>query len=132
MSREFHIGDILSVTTGVLLSPTHMSGVYEILNYMTGDNLFTHQLRRACHECAPTLRDEHPDLAAIKVPDFVDAGDWERWLAEQVTKFGATRPVRPLTAADHTRIGPIEELHLMGLGAKVIPVVIGEPADGPV
>ena len=55
MSRDFHIGDILSVTTGRLVSPRRMDGVYDILNFMTGDNLFTHQLPRAARECAGPL-----------------------------------------------------------------------------
>lgn len=45
--KRFHLGDVLSITTGHLLSPRHMEGVYEILNHMTGDQLFTHQLPRA-------------------------------------------------------------------------------------
>lgn len=48
-TRNFHLGDILSVTTGCLLSPRRMEGVYDILNFMTADNLFTHQLGRRGH-----------------------------------------------------------------------------------
>lgn len=53
--REFHIGDILSITTERLVSPRLIEGVYDILNYMTGDNLMTHQLPRASRHCAPYL-----------------------------------------------------------------------------
>lgn len=37
--KAFHIGDVLTVTTGRLVSPRHMYGVYEILNFLTGDRL---------------------------------------------------------------------------------------------
>ena len=30
-TRYFHIGDVLTITTGCLLSPRHMEGVYDIL-----------------------------------------------------------------------------------------------------
>lgn len=52
-TKTFHIGDILSVTTSRLVSPSHIDGVYSILNWMTCDNLYTHQLPRAADECAP-------------------------------------------------------------------------------
>jgi hypothetical protein len=67
MSREtkkFHIGDVLSITTGLLVSPDHIGGVYNILNYMTRDNLFTHQLGRAADECKPYLLKQFPWLAS--------------------------------------------------------------------
>jgi len=46
-TKDFHISDILSITDGRLVSTRHMDGIYEILNFMTGDNLFTHQLPRS-------------------------------------------------------------------------------------
>ncbi|WP_445080300.1 DUF7736 domain-containing protein [Brevibacillus laterosporus] len=51
--KSFHISDILSVTTGKLLSTRRMDGVYDILNHMTGESLLTHQLPRAIRVCAP-------------------------------------------------------------------------------
>jgi hypothetical protein len=128
-ARAFHLGDILSVTTGRLLSPRHMDGIYDILNWMTGDSLFTHQLPRACHECEGPLLAQHPDLAGIDVPEFDGSKDAvDRWLGEQVAIYGETRDVAPLAAEDHTRIDPLAELHAMRPDAEVIVVEI--PADG--
>lgn len=50
-SKMIPLGDVLSVTQDALVSRSHIGGVYEILNFMTGDNLFTHQLPRAAAEC---------------------------------------------------------------------------------
>ncbi len=33
MSRDFDLGDIPSITTGALVSPRHIDGVYDILDY---------------------------------------------------------------------------------------------------
>jgi hypothetical protein len=122
-TRDFHLGDILSVTTSRLVSPSHMDGIYSILNWMTSDNLFTHQLPRAGEECRGPLLDQHPDLAAVVLPDEFDGKEHvERWLAEQVARFGETRPVAPLAADDHTRINPIDELRMIAPDAKVIPI----------
>jgi hypothetical protein len=64
MKVYFHISDVLSVTTGRLVSTRHIDGVYDILNFLTGDNLFTHQLPRANKECEPWLRTQFPQLFA--------------------------------------------------------------------
>lgn len=63
MKKAFHITDILTVTTPFLVSNRHMTGVYEILNFMTADNLFTHQLPRAAEACRPVLLEQFPQLA---------------------------------------------------------------------
>ena len=60
---KFHISDVLSITTGRLVSIRHIEGVYDILGYMTGDSLMTHQLPRAGRECAPVLLSWYPQLS---------------------------------------------------------------------
>lgn len=59
-TREFHLGDVLSITTGRLISPRGIEGVYDILRFMTGQDLFTHQLPRAMTEMKPRLLAQHP------------------------------------------------------------------------
>jgi hypothetical protein len=67
-TKRYHLGDILSITTGRLVSPRHMDGVYDILNFMTGDDLYTHQLPRAADECRPYLAKQFPQLSKIDLP----------------------------------------------------------------
>jgi hypothetical protein len=131
-TRTFHLGDILSVTTGRLVSPRHMEGVHDILDWMTGDSLMTHQLPRAMDECQGPLLAQHQDLAAVEVPD--DFGDSEEavrsWLAEQVTAYGETREVAPLAGGEHARIDPIAELRTMiRPDAEIIGVVVPDGAS---
>ena len=129
-TREFHIGDILSVTTGRLVSARHMDGIYEILNWMTGDDLMTHQLPRASRECEQPLRDQFPDLAAVVPPeDFGGKEDVLRWLAEQVDQYGATRDVTPLGADEHTRIDPFTEMRMIKPDAEIIAVVVPDAEE---
>ncbi len=136
-SKEFHLGTILSITTGRLLSPDGIGGVYEILNYMTGDNLFTHQLPRASRECEPWLLRQHPRLDSGEMqfaigeliemlktpsgsaePDLLAKG----WLAKQTAIYGETLPVEPIPADDHERIHPLDELERMAPGKTVVVV----------
>lgn len=107
ITRSFDIGDVLTVTTGILLSP--MEDVYAILNFMTGDNLYTHQLPRASDECRPFLLQQFPALAALDTT-CVDGSNWKAWLDEQVAKFGRTLQVAKLPPHAHEQIDPLSEL----------------------
>jgi hypothetical protein len=59
-SAFFGLGQVLSITTGRLLCD--MGEVYEILNHITGDNLFTHALPRANRFAAPLVLELFPQL----------------------------------------------------------------------
>lgn len=124
-TRRFHIGDIITVITGRLVSPRHVEGLYDILNWMTDDNLFTHQLPRASRECTPSLRRQCPDIAAIDVPDDLGGeGPVYAWLAEQVAQYGETRRIAKLGSGIHEQVNPIEELLGMVPAEKVSVVVV--------
>jgi hypothetical protein len=134
-TRTFHLGDVLSITTGRLVSPRHMEGIHGILDWMTGDSLFTHQLPRAMDECQGPLLAQHPDLAAIVPPETFGDGSKDGakeavdlWLAEQVAAYGETREVAPLAGGEHTRIDPITELRTMRPDAEIIGVVVPDGA----
>lgn len=118
--REFDLGDVLTVTTGILMSPRHMDGVYDILNYMTGDNLMTHQLPRACDQVKPTILEQHPTLVAATLsamkPDQVPV-----ILAGLKRIYGETLPLTPMT--NYRGQDPIEELRAM-TDKPIIPIVV--------
>ncbi|MFE7744461.1 hypothetical protein [Nocardia sp. NPDC057455] len=129
-TKQFHIGDILSVTTGVLVSPRHIGGVYDILQWMTGDVLWTHQLPRACEECAPALGEQFPELAAVEVPEGLNSEDEVLdWLAGLAQQHGETRQVAPLPKEDHTSIDPITELRMMRPDMQIVPVIADDAGD---
>jgi hypothetical protein len=107
-TRAFPLADILSATTGKLLSRRHMDGIYEILNYMTGQSLFTHQLGDACDKAQPALLEQHPQLADACPPDGLDQPDLMAWLVEAERVHGETLEVAPLAAWEHR--DPIEDL----------------------
>jgi hypothetical protein len=124
-TKDFHIGDILSVTTGRLVSPRHIGGVYDILNWMTGENLMTHQLPRVSEECEPFLKAQHPDLSEVVVPDGVNSEESLLfWLAEMTERYGVTRPVSPLAPADHTHIDPFAEIKMIRPDMPIIGVEV--------
>lgn len=121
-TRDFHIGDILSITTGRLVSPRLIEGVYDILDFMTGDQNFTHQLPRISRECRPHLLTQHPQLASIDHAG-VARETWRQWLDEQIAQFGETLPVMSLAPDEHERIDPISELAELVHPSKIIVVL---------
>ena len=137
-TKQFHLGDVLSITTGRLVSPRHIDGVYDILNFMTGDNLFTHQLPRASNECKPYLVEQFPQLATTEmdsaIADLSDAlksksgkAQVEKvvadWLAKQVSKYGEMFAVKSIPTDAHEVNNPIAEAaEMMGGPEKVIVV----------
>lgn len=122
--QDFELADILSITTGRLLSHRHMEGVYEILNHLTGDNLMTHQLPRAAETCRPALLAQHPQLDGVQPPDGMETPELWTWLAEAEAAHGMRLPVTPIAAWEHR--DPIAELVEMIGADRVVPVVLGD------
>src|SRR5690554_3531119 len=113
-TRQFHIGDVLSITDGKLVSPDHVGGVYKILNWMTGDNLMTHQLPRASRECEPFLKAQHPELGAVVVPDTINSMESALAFLETLyPKFGQFVSVEKIPEQEHTQIDPIAEIKMI-------------------
>jgi len=99
-----------------------MDGIYDILNYMTDDDLFTHQLPRAKEECTPHILAQYPQLEDVDT-SMVNGENWEKWLNEQVKKFGEKLPLKPLISGFHKEKDPVEEAEEMMKGkGKVITV----------
>ena len=107
---KFHIGDVLSITTGKMVSPTGMDGIYKILNFMTGEDLYTHQLPRAMRVCAPHLLQQHPQLAEVQTIDTeISESDFKLWLIEQIAMYGKELAVEPLPKDAYQPMHPVEE-----------------------
>ena len=118
--KQFHIGAIISVVDGRLVAKNLISDIYEILNYMTDDNLFTHQLPRANNECKPVLIDALGaiiDFDQIKTSldeviknstDNDRGGKISKWLDQQAELYGAFHDVPK--CANHKKKNPLTEL----------------------
>lgn len=145
--KLFHISDVLSVTTGRLVSSRHMDGIYDILNFLTGDELFTHQLPRAMDECKLWLKSQFPklfpddpfmegllialDIVIGKTAKTNLAAACVEWVELVRTGVGLPEmlPVYEMGADMHTRIDPVEELRAMVGDEKVIVVEAADSAN---
>lgn len=97
-TKSFHIGDVLSITTGVLVSHDHIGGVYNILDWMTGETLMTHQLPRASRACKPVLTKAFLQLSEIIPPTYLgtDSDAIFKWLDMQGEQYGEWHEVPKL------------------------------------
>jgi hypothetical protein len=131
-TKRFHISDLLSVVPGAIVSTRHMDGVYDILNWMTRDDLFTHQLPRAARECEPHLLRQFPWLADASMdtlegllenvgPDK-DArkAACDAWWNAQARLHGEWHEVARIPQDDHDRIDPIAEAEAMMPGKVIV------------
>ncbi len=101
MAREFHLGTLLSVTTGAMVCPTgNPKEFFDLLNYMTADNLDPHEVADAMKECRPFLFRQFPFLANIKLQE-TNSENFKEWLSHQVELYGETFVVQPLPPGAH-------------------------------
>lgn len=122
-TKPFPIGAVLTVTTGKLLCED-IGLLYELLNFMTGDSIYTHQLPRVSDECKPYLLRQFPALASVDAAG-VTGDNWQDFVAEQAQAHGAQLRVEPLPAGEHYAIDPVSELAEMVHPSKILVVKPG-------
>lgn len=127
-TKSFPLAEVLSVTTGILVSD--MGGIYRVLNHMTGDNLFTHQLGRAMGEAAPHILAQHPQLADVTVPAGLGPSTVDAFITEMAERFGPTVDLEPMPAEAHMHIDPLDELAMRWPDKSVIVVEVPETERG--
>lgn len=118
MKRTFSIAPILSVVGERLLGD--FGDVQELCSFLTGDQLFTHQMLRAHEPCRQGLRAQFPEFGDYDDSE-VNCDNWQEWLDVQVAKFGATREVEPLPEGMWSYKNPIVEAEeLVGKNRVVV------------
>lgn len=111
-TKKFPTEDVLSTITGRLVSGTNgIGGVYAVLNWMTGESVYTHQLPRISREAMPVVLALHPALdAACEEAKQVTRENWREWRDKWIARYGATLAVPKFDADQHERIDALSEL----------------------
>jgi len=104
---KFSTLTIVSILTGKQLG--RIDDIYKILDFMTADSVFTHQIPRAMRTCRPDLQRQFPDLAQI-TPEQITKETAAMISANLVEKFGPELEVAPLPPGVWQPKDPIEEL----------------------
>lgn len=115
---QFTTGEVISAGTGMLCCP--IGDVYKILNFLTGDNLFTHQLPRAFKACHKHVQEQCPWVKELNKDDCTTE-TWQEWLADAVAKYGESHELQPLPSGTCNHIDPIKEaVDIMGADRVII------------
>jgi hypothetical protein len=122
MKKTFKLEEVLSAIQGRLLCP--ISKVYEVLNFLTGDNLYTHQLPRAGRVCQDPVFNQHPFLRDIDVTG-ISPENWEEQLSAIKAKYPNEIELTPLS--EYQIIDPIEEMEQTVGKDRVIVAYIENP-----
>lgn len=126
-TRSFPTADVLSTVTGILVSEGGIGGVYAVLNWMTGESVYTHQIPRISREAAPSVLAAHPELAAAyEEAKSVNRDNWREWLATWTARYGEAIAVPRFNLDQHERIDPLSELAEHVHPEKIIVVTRGE------
>jgi hypothetical protein len=133
-TKLFPLRTVLTVTTGRLLTNPDKDGngigaLYEILEWMTGEAPYTHQLGRFGEECRPVLLDIFPELRMAgvygeKIPDLDQyleehgKDGVEKWVAMMQKEFPEIQSeylIPKINPTSHVSVNPILELaNMMG------------------
>ena len=120
----FPLRTILTVTTGLVLtkpkseSSKGIADLYDILEYMTGKSVYTHNLTRFIKECSIIILKRYPELNKVNVDQLDTMTEDDKvdlWLEKCETELGL-KPVYeiyPINEEDHTIIEPLIELQEM-------------------
>ena len=122
MKKTFELRDILTITTGRLLTKPQgerdngIGALYLILEHLCGEPPFTHSLPRFSKEAEPYLLEWHPELANADT-DALDAmsgqPNWiDDWLKRCVEDWGMqeTYSLPQIPKQAHKSKNPIDEL----------------------
>lgn len=101
--------EALTITMGTLM--VDISRVYELLNFVMTDNLYTHQLPRAARESREHLRAQMPQLAAFIDGNQCTPETWKQYLAKAICECGDEFEITPLDNSTH--VDPISEMVAM-------------------
>lgn len=120
-TKAFPTADVLSTITGRLMGD--IGGVYQVLNWMTGESVYTHQIPRISREATPVVLAAYPELAAAcSEAEQVTRDNWRDFLALWIDRYGETIEVPKFTADTHERIDSVSELTEMVAPSKIIVV----------
>jgi hypothetical protein len=107
-TRAFPLADVLSITTGKLLTRGDGAALDDILNWMTRDHLAWWQAPRATDACTEALTAQHPFLADLLPPADLDQPDLYAWLVAAEERHGRELTIRQLDDWKHQ--DPAQEL----------------------
>ncbi len=106
--RNFDLGTVLTITSGRLF--TNMDNVYDILNYLSNDEIYTHQIPRVMKVAQVHVLGRYPQLDGVGKDVIINSEqDVKAFIDEQKGIYGDSFGLSPMTEEMYQHIDPIEE-----------------------
>ena len=116
--RKFPIEVVLAVTTG-RPGVAPLDQVQELLSYMTGADIFMHQIPRAAEVCRQDLVRQHRWVDGVEPQRGLSRERMLRWVRGYGAEHGDELPVRVLPGGLYEPMDPIVEFtRRMGYPAR--------------
>ena len=114
--KAFHISDILSVTTGRLVSTRHMEGVYDVIGHLVGRDVLTHELVVFHDQSTEEIHNQLKWTREVPEATAEDMKDIPGWLANLEDKYGSEHTLTtPLDRFEDEDYNPLVSLaEMMG------------------
>lgn len=113
--RNFDLGTVLTITSGRLF--TDMDNVYDILNYLSNDEIYTHQIPRVMKAAQSHVLGRYPQLDGVgKEVVINNEQDVKTFIHEQKEIYGDSFGLSPMSEEMCQHIDPIEEAINMQAG----------------
>lgn len=134
--RKFSLRAILQLTTRLYMGD--MSAIYQALNFLTGDDLYTHQLPRAMEECEKSVEEQFPQfhtedfLEKLKMyQEVIKASDpgkggadhqliTDGWIYSMEADYGKEFDLYPMLPYQYTHQDCLSELMDMVTPEKIV------------
>ena len=115
-SKEFDLGVILTLTSERIF--TDISNVYDVLRYLTGDDIYSHQLSRVLNIAQKYALSLYPELKGVGNDVIINNHeDYLSFMQEQKKIFGDKLSLSPMPESfGYKYVDPIEEA--IGLSLK--------------
>lgn len=128
-TKSFPTLDVLGSATGWLMS--EIGGVYAVLSFASGEDVYTHQLPRVGREFAAHLKTYRPDLLpAFDEAEAITPENYREIGADWIRRFGETIEIRRMGVDEHERIDPLSELAERVHPDNIVTVFAGPQAGG--
>ena len=121
--KTFKTAEVVTACTGMMLCNS-IGSVYDVLNFLTGESLFTHQLGRAMRELRPEFCRQVPALEAYGDLPNVNTDNWQQALQDIVDELGEEITLTKPEYTDYQTRDMLDELVDMVGPEKVIAVAV--------
>ena len=76
LTKEYALEEVLGLTTGYLLRDNGFSALHEMMEWMAGSPVFTHQIPQVAPLCETELKKQFPQLDADAHPVLASEVQW--------------------------------------------------------